>query len=135
MQAVLIYIPLCIYFNDYEFEPFILFFVFTFHYVSISTCRLADEYVDNLHLHSTMYLFQLVFTFWKSFICFLIYIPLCIYFNYTNDKNFGGDPYLHSTMYLFQHAQINHLLLALFYLHSTMYLFQPDSTLHTYTSL
>ena len=79
--AVVIYIPLCIYFNvdDYEFEPFLLF-----------------------HLHSTMYLFQPervtrvnvqpLFTFhYVSISTYsaragpqawsMIYIPLCIYFN------------------------------------------------------
>ena len=75
-----IYIPLRIYFNLIVCDFLHLDFLFTFHYVSISTITPMVALVRPLHLHSTMYLFQLHS---RSFILisFIIYIPLCIYFN------------------------------------------------------
>ena len=97
-----IYIPLRIYFNLIVCDFLHLDFLFTFHYVSISTLsgRQPRKNQANLHstmylfqrflpsmpfnilsnLHSTMYLFQLI----RGFCPWLgtcIYIPLCIYFN------------------------------------------------------
>ena len=97
-----IYIPLCIYFNDYSYVLTIDGTSFTFHYVSISTILLIISAVATLHLHSTMYLFQLQ--------------PL--------PAASLQQRYLHSTMYLFQQSFRPHLSVAKFYLHSTMYLFQ-----------
>ena len=75
-----IYIPLCIYFNPSMIQRLQLQCTFTFHYVSISTCRHQLTRATRIHLHSTMYLFQL-----KTFPTYgsscPIYIPLCIYFN------------------------------------------------------
>ena len=54
---------------------------FTFHYVSISTCPQWLRLQPGSYLHSTMYLFQLFS--WIIRIRFIIiYIPLCIYFNF-----------------------------------------------------
>ena len=75
-----IYIPLCIYFNYNANGGSGAPSSFTFHYVSISTFCFERTYHILHHLHSTMYLFQLHS---RSFILisFIIYIPLCIYFN------------------------------------------------------
>ena len=54
--------------------------VFTFHYVSISTCPVLFLFVFHSHLHSTMYLFQLECKI-EELTREVIYIPLCIYFN------------------------------------------------------
>ena len=54
-----IYIPLCLYFNDYTNPSLNSLFLFTFHYVSI--------------LITTRY------SIW--YFCTFIYIPLCLYFN------------------------------------------------------
>ena len=76
-----IYIPLCIYFN-------------------IMTVLAIQTAV--IHLHSTMYLFQL----------------LAIWLMRHSQDN------LHSTMYLFQHDENDEAIDVITYLHSTMYLFQ-----------
>ena len=99
-----IYIPLCIYFNILPFAVCEYLTSFTFHYVSISTKEAIADCLAEANLHSTMYLFQLCllskplqlqqFTFhyvsistgFRLCLCphnFLIYIPLCIYFNNT----------------------------------------------------
>ena len=54
---------------------------FTFHYVSISTLCQTLPISHFQDLHSTMYLFQLGAGF-AVFSGLIIYIPLCIYFNY-----------------------------------------------------
>ena len=79
--AIIIYIPLCIYFNSPNDVVSICSTLFTFHYVSIST-KECQKTVRNLanYLHSTMYLFQRI----------LRKVPT------------AGIDYLHSTMYLFQ---------------------------------
>ena len=82
-----IYIPLCIYFNLFPNKPNPFFTQFTFHYVSISTITPMVALVRPLHLHSTMYLFQL-FVLNAHIIYFIIYIPLCIYFNYIHGLSF-----------------------------------------------
>mgnify|MGYP006935597631 CR=1 FL=1 len=81
---ILIYIPLCIYFNTWRKMNERTGYQFTFHYVSISTYPLSNLTVDHIHLHSTMYLFQQehVRTLGDGLCC--IYIPLCIYFNETS---------------------------------------------------
>ena len=84
--------------------------IFTFHYVSISTYIPEVETEHHLHLHSTMYLFQLAQQRagipYKS-----IYIPLCIYFNHLQQKSTVIPlPNLHSTMYLFQLSVICYTL-------------------------
>ena len=97
-----IYIPLCIYFNLNFSCQNLRRHPFTFHYVSIST-KLFPAFMRYLcYLHSTMYLFQLLYNFCASWILF-IYIPLCIYFNLI-DWSIGISHWLnlHSTMYLFQ---------------------------------
>ena len=97
-----IYIPLCIYFNEYRGQLPYSKLLFTFHYVSISTHLLLKLMLLFINLHSTMYLFQLIqlismfhfgenlhstmYLFQQLFIQFVkyrlfIYIPLCIYFN------------------------------------------------------
>ena len=53
-----IYIPLCIYFNDYYTELWLDVPTFTFHYVSISTQHWYIWLLHRIDLHSTMYLFQ-----------------------------------------------------------------------------
>ena len=76
-----IYIPLCIYFNADESQ--LITFChssFTFHYVSISTILSMFDTASDVHLHSTMYLFQLDYDLTRVETT-LIYIPLCIYFN------------------------------------------------------
>ena len=78
-----IYIPLCIYFNCKENQQGQRKTKFTFHYVSISTPVIGSGSSWHLNLHSTMYLFQLIPHILQSFLIFLIYIPLCIYFNST----------------------------------------------------
>ena len=102
MTILIIYIPLCIYFNSFfKTCPYVLA-IFTFHYVSISTIVfiLLENHLVYLHstmylfqlilflilslvgtnLHSTMYLFQPLLDTLSSPFC-IIYIPLCIYFN------------------------------------------------------
>ncbi len=122
--------------------------LFTFHYVSISTLIRLIMRLIFLHLHSTMYLFQLVpllrlymdvltFTFHYVSISTIriphirhpgthIYIPLCIYFN---------APLLLLCMvaltFTFHYVSISTSPVAddapLYPdLHSTMYLFQPQ---------
>ena len=77
---ILIYIPLCIYFNSERVTRVNVQPLFTFHYVSISTVtkRSAVPCI------------------------YLIYIPLCIYFNLQPGSFPRLLKYLHSTMYLFQ---------------------------------
>ena len=80
IHLILIYIPLCIYFNPirkaaakkpsrftFHYVSISTSFVsagetvlstFTFHYVSISTVQMLAWCPCNIHLHSTMYLFQ-----------------------------------------------------------------------------
>ena len=75
-----IYIPLCIYFNDYYTELWLDVPTFTFHYVSIST-----DYEINVWRWSFIYI-PLCIYFNNQLYCQLsitcnIYIPLCIYFN------------------------------------------------------
>ena len=82
-----IYIPLRIYFNLIVCDFLHLGYLFTFHYVSISTITPMVALVRPLHLHSTMYLFQL-FVLNAHIIYFIIYIPLCIYFNYIHGLSF-----------------------------------------------
>ncbi len=53
-----IYIPLCIYFNPKDSTEVAENITFTFHYVSISTISSDSATVAEIHLHSTMYLFQ-----------------------------------------------------------------------------
>ena len=78
---------------------------FTFHYVSISTNISIVQLSQVLHLHSTMYLFQpkdhdeLVRI-------SVIYIPLCIYFNFKAILAPLVRYNLHSTMYLFKRETI-----------------------------
>ena len=120
-------------------------FIFTFHYVSISTLYYASTINDDHHLHSTMYLFQLL----KKFLpdCqAIIYIPLCIYFNYFADKQqvFLFAIYIPLCIYFNRYnamAIIMYIVFTFHYvsistaekaedgkvelnLHSTMYLFQ-----------
>ena len=58
LLLILIYIPLCIYFNRKHGGTAKAHRIFTFHYVSIST-HMAKNLLLLLHnLHSTMYLFQ-----------------------------------------------------------------------------
>ena len=101
-------------------------YLFTFHYVSISTrpgCLLSSLF---LYLHSTMYLFQLLLVLVLLFLFYYlhstmylfqlkknvliikiirIYIPLCIYFNPLEiQTHIHNYEYLHSTMYLFQRS-------------------------------
>ena len=102
LEPANIYIPLCIYFNGLSTCSMTCGSVFTFHYVSISTGSLmgytsthliymplciyfntisrGKSYINDINLHSTMYLFQpLIDT--ALGVGFPIYIPLCIYFN------------------------------------------------------
>mgnify|MGYP003279654363 CR=1 FL=1 len=93
-----IYIPLCIYFNCLISLLMKQEVKFTFHYVSISTREYDNGFLDNYHLHSTMYLFQLIVS--------NLYLLLL--------------PYLHSTMYLFQrmhhaHYAMHHALFTFHY--------------------
>ena len=78
---------------------------FTFHYVSISTFSHG-----NLYAHNVKFTFHYVSISTRrnkaiEMPAVFIYIPLCIYFNYTFLKWCGCFLiYLHSTMYLFQRA-------------------------------
>ena len=56
------------------------YYLFTFHYASISTCFQINQIHFLPNLHSTMYLFQHNLILHKIRVIF-IYIPLCIYFN------------------------------------------------------
>ena len=104
--------------------------------------------LPDLYLHSTMYLFQLAVT--PTFSAsFLIYIPLCIYFNkvffnpfispiliyiplciYFNLKTGAGMMKCCHT-FTFHYVSISTIIprfrfsIIIVYLHSTMYLFQP----------
>ena len=100
---VIIYIPLCIYFNQFTKSERVQLEEFTFHYVSIST----------------------VYVIAAGYCSGCIYIPLCIYFNFAKASHSSFLPYLHSTMYLFQLLWMPDTPLLRYYLHSTMYLFQP----------
>ena len=97
-----IYIPLCIYFNP-EF------------FVAAPPSK--------LHLHSTMYLFQLL-------LAGLFPILLIFTFHYVSISTFYFEHtyhtlhHLHSTMYLFQPLSSHILKAGYINLHSTMYLFQ-----------
>ena len=71
-----------------------------------------------------MYLFQPLLFIWLIRL-FIIYIPLCIYFNSRPLTKCIAIWYLHSTMYLFQPLTGLMIIRVRFYLHSTMYLFQP----------
>ena len=123
-----IYIPLCIYFNFHkqgqERKPSLFTFhyvsistcwkynkpamamIFTFHYVSISTCAVVRLVRCNIsftfHYVSISTDFRTISGIRNS-----IYIPLCIYFNGWHNKFcVTGSEYLHSTMYLFQRHQV-----------------------------
>ena len=141
-----IYIPLCIYFNCGYTIASALMKRFTFHYVSISTLAfqptvlLCSRFTFHYVSISTGALFA------EYHNKFIIYIPLCIYFNYVwcvrrgsvtlftfhyvsistdaQSETCRAFLYLHSTMYLFQHAGTRAILDYLCHLHSTMYLFQ-----------
>ena len=134
-------------------------FVFTFHYVSISTeisCNINQPYSDLhstmylfqhektrsgyhpfIHLHSTMYLFQLRrWQLWRFE--YGIYIPLCIYFN----KNTVRMVSTRTSWFTFHYVSIStrtasELPASYVNLHSTMYLFQhlkypKDNPSHSY---
>ena len=75
-----IYIPLRIYFNLIVCDFLHLDFLFTFHYVSISTTFTVFHFNLLHNLHSTMYLFQ-PYQEGSREKTKQIYIPLCIYFN------------------------------------------------------
>ena len=96
-----IYIPLCIYFNLFLDVIAVPSLLFTFHYVSIST-KLRRSFIwQKVNLHSTMYLFQLKVI--DVFLAvYLIYIPLCIYFN------------LHRKLY-FRHMKIIYIPLCIYF--------------------
>ena len=120
---------------------------FTFHYVSISTKCGYDHFAVKyliyiplciyfnpnnsfgitieVHLHSTMYLFQRVKRYSFMWIC-LIYIPLCIYFNLIMKLMYGVG-----ASFTFHYVSISTMAKttaedAGTNLHSTMYLFQPS---------
>ena len=98
---IAIYIPLCIYFNLFQFSISNLFQKFTFHYVSISTWQ-PDQ---------------------KTTLLF-IYIPLCIYFNILNSFHVSTH-----FVFTFHYVSISTLCgcipcSTMHHLHSTMYLFQ-----------
>ena len=76
-----IYIPLCIYFNTLWQQTPLFSSKFTFHYVSISTGLILNTTPPEFNLHSTMYLFQHIST-THMIAGAIIYIPLCIYFNW-----------------------------------------------------
>ena len=57
-RYIVIYIPLCIYFNKSQKRAWELATSFTFHYVSISTKQIWNILIFFINLHSTMYLFQ-----------------------------------------------------------------------------
>ena len=124
MQAVLIYIPLCIYFNWFSpSENRLYVFSFTFHYVSISTIlTIRILVVIRIYIPLCIYfnMHKLIIYFLRSF----IYIPLCIYFNLIRLYILILHYNLHSTMYLFQPCAITGTTLLPIHLHSTMYLFQ-----------
>ena len=99
---LIIYIPLCIYFNTPLSQVIVLK---TFIYIPLciyfNLLRLFVKFYYH-NLHSTMYLFQ-PFAFALLALYIIIYIPLCIYFNSHCKAVFlSGSLYLHSTMYLFQ---------------------------------
>ena len=97
-----IYIPLCIYFNNFLHE-----FVLYGFFIYIPLC---------------IYFNRRLFV--KDGTSALIYIPLCIYFNLLFMLSAIVMLYLHSTMYLFQLLTLLNFSVFLIYLHSTMYLFQ-----------
>ena len=101
---VVIYIPLCIYFNFYSPVLITDRMVFTFHYVSISTSNRINDFQFVGH----------------------IYIPLCTYFNYQTQnrshmKHWFTFHYVSISTWTGYRAWIR-----LLYLHSTMYLFQLE---------
>ena len=67
--CITIYIPLCIYFNGDKDTYTEYKYIFTFHYVSIST----DEDGEEIDIVS-------------------IYIPLCIYFNVKSGNRLSYSP-------------------------------------------
>ena len=99
---LLIYIPLCIYFNVTVRVIESVSNKFTFHYVSISTFKLSIHPIVNTYLHSTMYLFQLLLRFLTSLLAtrftfhYVSISTLSIVLLIMQKHN------LHSTMYLFQ---------------------------------
>ena len=123
-MRILIYIPLCIYFNVFNLIAMIIeVFTFTFHYVSISTgtansdnifCQsftfhyvsistdgVYDSIAGSINLHSTMYLFQL-----NSIVLSFLGFKFTFHYVSISTKNivqmYYQQSYLHSTMYLFQ---------------------------------
>ena len=82
IHKVLIYIPLCIYFN-----LFISFCRFNMNCIYIPLCIYFNIFLlpiicnIRINLHSTMYLFQPNPALFNYYQVKKIYIPLCIYFN------------------------------------------------------
>ena len=125
------------------YEPSILF---TFHYVSISTCypRMCFRKV---FIYIPLCIYFNVFGSGKTLSAVKIYIPLCIYFNDTHQAylTISNDIYIPLCIYFnvkniyfireydkftFHYVsistlQIQSFLRELLHLHSTMYLFQP----------
>ena len=100
---VLIYIPLCIYFNENN---------------SLMTRNGSSIYIPLCIYFNRTKDFKII-------INIEIYIPLCIYFNNAVLEPYSLlSLYLHSTMYLFQPNRTVLRPVADIHLHSTMYLFQ-----------
>ena len=144
--CILIYIPLCIYFNFSKVSKFPMLLIIYIPLCIYFNKKWLQIFCSQLHLHSTMYLFQLVN------IPLLPNSPKPFTFHYVSIStriskwHFIGRDNLHSTMYLFQPidnsppapAMWIYIPLCIYFnvvqsitlahsfshLHSTMYLFQ-----------
>ena len=80
-------------------------------------------------LHSTMYLFQL-FVLNAHIIYFIIYIPLCIYFNFLIHFMQKAVSFIYIPLCIYFNAVDTDYMTYKINLHSTMYLFQHNLILH-----
>ena len=118
-----VYIPLCLYFNDHfgvvcgpskhVYIPLCLYFnhlckrhrcaekTFTFHYVSslIRPERVKRQFAERFTFHYVSIL--ILFFLWFVVQIFLIYIPLCLYFNNLDSikKMLSDDIYIPLCLY------------------------------------
>ena len=144
---VIIYIPLCIYFNPLALSAFKCSLIkFTFHYVSISTLFYIHMQLGRVYLHSTMYLFQpgvslgiiggAVFTFHYVSISTIYRLAPAIHldrftFHYVSISTAMFVEFGTGTVgFTFHYVSISTSHREVFFpyyfdLHSTMYLFQP----------
>ena len=75
------------------------------------------------NLHSTMYLFQQAIR-TLTLNTNIIYIPLCIYFNWPIYVIAALFPFIYIPLCIYFNPKLHYLIFVTFYLHSTMYLFQ-----------